>query len=127
MDNELTNMKGALADSLRRGNKAIRTERALAIAESTEMVYSRKVQDIEMKLKRMRREQDSQLDLSPDNTMSLILAKDFDETAFIENDLDYAVKIREEEIRLDLAKKRYAYLFGGTEVEIAEDPVEQEA
>jgi len=39
MDSELTNMKGTLADSLRRGNKAIRTERALAIAENTETVH----------------------------------------------------------------------------------------
>jgi len=68
-----------------------------------------------MKLKRMRREQDSQLDLSPDNTTSLILAKDFDEIAFIDNDLDYSIKIREEEIRLKLAQERYTFLFGTVE------------
>jgi len=115
MSTELEGMEGALADSLRRGSKQIRSARALAIAESTEMVYKRKMEDIEMKLKRMRREQDSQLDLSPDNTTSLILAKDFDEIAFIDNDLDYSIKIREEEIRLKLAQERYTFLFGTVE------------
>jgi hypothetical protein len=62
----------------------------------------------------MKREQEGMIDLSPTNAQSLILASDFDSDTYVEKDLDLGVRIRNEEIKLGVAKTRYIYLFGGT-------------
>jgi hypothetical protein len=105
----------AFYSSLKRNNKQIRDDRATAIAEDTQLVYKRKIEDIELSIKKMKREQDNMLDLSPTNAQSLILASDFDSAAYTEKDIDLGVKIRNAEITLQIAQKRYNYLFGGTE------------
>ena len=53
------------------------------------------------------------LDLSPENAQSLILASDFNSAEYTAKDIDLGVKIRNAEIKLDIAQKRYDYLFGG--------------
>jgi hypothetical protein len=55
------------------------------------------------------------LDLSPTNAMNLTLASDFDSKIYVDKDIELGVKIRNVEIKLEIARKRYAYLFGGTE------------
>lgn len=106
-------LSGAFISSLKRNNKQIRADRALAIGEDTELVYKRKIEDLELGIKKMRREQENMLDLSPTNAQSLILASDFDSNEYSQKDIDLGVKIRNAEITLEIAKKRYAYLFGG--------------
>lgn len=108
----LANMQGAFVGSLTRNNKQIKTDRAVAIAEDAEMIFKRTVEDIETKLKRMRRDRENMLDLSPGDKMSLTLASDFDATDFVQRDLKLGVDIRNEEIKLAIAKERYNYLFG---------------
>ena len=54
-----------------------------------------------------------QLDLSPTNAQSLILASDFNSSDYVEKDIDLGIKIRNTEITLEIARKRYQYLFGG--------------
>lgn len=103
--------EGAFIDSLKRNNKEIRNDRAAAIAEDTQLVYKRKVEDIELSIKKMEREQENMLDLSPDHAMSLILASDFDSAQYTEKDVDLGVKIRNAQITLEIAKKRYEHLF----------------
>jgi hypothetical protein len=117
-DNELaapsaSDSEGAFFSSLKRNNKQIRDDRATAIAEDTDLVYKRKIEDLELSIKKMKREQDNMLDLSPTNAQSLILASDFDSTQYAEKDIDLGIKIRNTEITLEIAKKRYQYLFGG--------------
>ena len=104
---------GAFAESLKRNNRQIRTDRALAISEDAQLIYRRKIEDLDVSIKRMRREQENMLDLSPDNAMSLIVASDFDSVAYCDKDVELGVKIRNAEITLEIAKNRYAYLFGG--------------
>jgi len=104
---------GAFISSLKRNNRQIRDDRATAISEDTELLYKRRMEDLEVSLKRMRREQENMLDLSPTNAQSLVLASDFDSASYVEKDIELGVKIRNEEIKLDIAKKRYQYLFGG--------------
>jgi hypothetical protein len=111
----LTEKEGAFSSSLKRNNKEIRNDRATAISEDTEVVYNRKIEDIELSIKRMRREQENMLDLSPTNAMSLMLANDFDCNKFTEKDVELGVKIRNAEITLEIATKRFEYLFGGKE------------
>lgn len=105
--------KGAFINSLKRNNKQIRDDRAIAIAETAQMLYRRKVEDLEVELKQMIRERDNMLDLSPTNAMSLVLASDFDAQGYVEKDINLGVKIRNTEITLEIAKERYAILFGG--------------
>ena len=107
--------EGAFFGSLKRNNKQIRDDRAIAISEDTQLVYKRKIEDLNLSIKKMKREQENMLDLSPTNAQSLILASDFDSSVYAEKDIDLGVKIRNAEITLEIATKRYNYLFGGLE------------
>ena len=109
--------EGAFYASLKRNNKQIRDDRATAISEDTELIYKRAIEDIELKIKKMKREQDNMLDLSPTNAQSLVLASDFDSSAYVDKELELGVKIRNEQIKLEIAKERYNYLFGGKDGE----------
>jgi len=107
--------EGAFLESLRRNNAKIRDDRARAIGEDAEVIYKREVEDLAIQLKKLRREQENMLDLSPTDADSLVLAADFDARAYVAKDLDLSVKIRNTEIKLELARARYAYLFGSEE------------
>lgn len=109
-------MKGAFVGSLKRTNKNIREDRATAIAEAAEMLYKRKVEDLNMKIKQLNRDRTNMLDMSPDNAQSLKLATDFDEEAFVTKDIEIGLKIRELEITKEIAEQRYKFLFTGEEV-----------
>lgn len=109
----LSAIKGAFMESLVRNNKKIRDDRAIAIGEAAQMIYKREVEDTELKIKQLKRERDAMLDLSPTTADSLVLASDFDAKKFVEKDIQLGVRIRELEIVLDIAKTRYAHLFGG--------------
>jgi hypothetical protein len=104
---------GVFLESLKRNNTKIREDRATAIVEDAQIIYKREVEDLEMQLKRLHREQDNMLDLSPTDADSLVLASDFNAKDYVTKDLDLSVKIRNLEIKFELAKARYAYLFGG--------------
>lgn len=105
--------EGVFIQSLKRNNKQIRDDRAQAIGEDAQLLYKRAVEDLEVSISRMRRDQENMLDLSPENAMSLKLASDFNAVEYVQKDLELGVKIRNEEIKLEIAKKRYNYLFGG--------------
>jgi hypothetical protein len=106
-------LKGAFAASLKRNNKQIRDDRAQAISEDTELIYKRQIEDLEQAIKGMKREQENMLDLSPTDATSLVLASDFDSSAYVNKDVELGVRLRNTEIRLEIAKKRFVHLFGG--------------
>lgn len=106
-------VQGAFLSSLKRNNKQIRDDRAAAIGEDTQLLYKRQIEDLQVTIKRMEREQENMLDLSPANSLSLVLASDFDSTAYVQKDVELGVRIRNETIKLGIAQKRYQYLFGG--------------
>lgn len=110
---EHVNVSGAFLESLKRSNRKIRDDRALAISEDVHLLFKRMVEDIQMRITRMRRERENMLDLSPTDAQSLVLASDFNAEEFVQKDVDLGVKIRNEEIKLEIAQKRYNYLFGG--------------
>ena len=103
---------GKFAESLVRNNSQIRKDRATAIAEDTQLVFKRSVEDIEIKLKQMKRERESMLDLSPTTATSLVLASEFDSQAFVEKDIRLGIDIRNTEIKYEVALARYTELFG---------------
>ncbi len=110
-----TTTTGAFYSSLKRNNAKIREDRATSIAEDTELVFKRQIEDLEMNVKKMKREQESMLDLSPTSADSLILASDFDSATYVKKDVELAVSIRNTEIKLELAQARFNHLFKGTD------------
>jgi hypothetical protein len=103
---------GAFVESLKRNNAKIREDRAISIAEDAQIIYKREVEDLEIQIKRLRRERDSMLDLSPTSADSLVLATDFNSKDFVSKDIAIGVQIRNLEIKLEIARERYKYLFG---------------
>ena len=110
----MNEIKGAFIDSLIRNNKQIKTDRAEAIGEDAGIRFKRVVEDIEIEIRRKKRERDNMLDLSPENSFSLMVAKDFDSAAFVKRDLDLGVEIRNLEIKFEIANNRLSELFGET-------------
>lgn len=119
-DTPETPKSGAFVTSLRRNNKQIKDDRAATIAEDAQMSYQRSIEDLIMDIKRMRRSRENMLDLSPENTFSLMLGKDFDGKKFVETDTKVAVDLRNAEIKLELMQKQYIYLFGGPAPQLVE-------
>lgn len=113
----LQSLKGAFVGSLVRNNKKIREDRAIMIAETAEMQFKRMVEDTQLRLKQMKRDRDAMLDLSPTTADSLVLATDFDAAAFVEKDIKMGIDIRNLEIKLEIAEKRYNHLFKDKEEE----------
>lgn len=107
----LDQMKGAFVGSLIRNNKKIREDRAIAIAESAEMIYKRTVEDTTLKIKQLKRDREAMLDLSPTDAQSLVLASDFDAKVFVDKDIKLGIEIRNLEITLQIATDRYNHLF----------------
>ena len=103
---------GAFLASLKRNNKQIRDDRATAIAEDAQVLYRRTVEDLEIKINRMKRDRENMLDLSPTHADSLMIASDFNAEAYVAKDVELGVSIRNAEIKLEIAKKQYNHLFG---------------
>jgi len=107
-------VSGAFLDSLKRNNNKIREDRATAIVEDAQIIYRREVEDIALQIKKLKREQENMLDMSPTHADSLVLASDFDAKEYVMKDLELAVKIRNYTIKLELAVERYKHLFDKT-------------
>ena len=110
-ESQLEHMAGAFVGSLTRNNKKIRADRAIAIAEDAGVIYKREVEDLQLKIKRLKRERENMLDLSPTTADSLVLATDFNSKAFVDKDIEIGVELRNLEIKLEIATSRYEYLF----------------
>lgn len=103
---------GLFADLLKRNNTKIRDDRAASIIEDADIQFKRTVEDMQHELRKLNRARDNMLDLSPTNADSLVLASDFDGKQFADKDIELGVKIRNIEIKLQVATERYAKLFG---------------
>ena len=108
--------KSKFMSTLMRDNKTIRDDRAIEIFEKAELIYSRKIQDLEIERKQLVRDRDGMLDLSPTTADSLTLASDFSANDFTIKDIELGMKIRNLDITLEVAQKRYDELF--TEIEV---------
>jgi hypothetical protein len=110
MENE---KMGVFVNTLMRDNKSIKKDRAEAIIEDTQLVFKRKVEDLGLEITRLKRKQEAMLDLSPDNSLSLMPnLKDFDSAVFTEEDLKLAYTLENLKIKYKAALNRYEYLFG---------------
>lgn len=105
------NLKPRFIESLQRNNDQIREDRARIIGEDAELIYRRRVEDIELKIKRLEREQEGLIDISPLDKNSLTFA-DFQPEAFVQRDIELSLIIRNLNIQLELTRTRFEYLFG---------------
>lgn len=110
MEDEL---KPRFIESLQRNNDQIREDRARIIGEDSELIYRRRVEDIELKIKRLEREQEGLIDISPLDRNSLTFV-DFNPEAFVQKDMELSLTIRNLNIQLEVTQKRFEYLFGKT-------------
>lgn len=104
-------LKPRFIESLQRNNDQIREDRARIIGEDAELIYRRRVEDIELKIKRLEREQEGLIDISPLDKNSLTFA-DFQPEAFVQRDIELSLIIRNLNIQLELTRIRFEYLFG---------------
>lgn len=105
---------GAFVASLKRNNAKIRSDRAEAIAENAHTLYRRRIEDLQMNIRQLKRDRDNMLDLSPSDAQSLKLASDFNAQEFVEKDIAMGIKLRNLEIELQIAAERFNYLFVNT-------------
>lgn len=112
MAEEKVEVKGALLNSLQRSRKQITSARAESIGEDGEIVYRRKIEDMNIRKRQLVRNRTNRLDMSPDNAMSLQLAKNFNPEEFADADINDSIELRNLDIKLDVAKERYEFLFG---------------
>lgn len=124
---KLEPLKGAFVGSLIRTNKDIKNDRATAIAEDAEMTYKRSIEDMEMELKKLKRERENMLDLSPSNKMMIIQAGEFDSARFTREDQILGKNIRILKIKIEDAKERYEYLFGEDKGGVSTTPTSGDA
>lgn len=110
--NSTTTNTGAFVSSLKRNNQKIRDDRANSIAEDTQLMYKRQIEDLQVTIKRLQRDQENMLDLSPTSADSLVLASDFNSQQYVEKDIKIGVEIRNLKIKLEVASARYTHLFG---------------
>jgi hypothetical protein len=106
-------MKPRFVEALKRNNDQIREDRAKTIGDDAELIYRRRVEDIDLKIKRLEREQEGMIDISPLDKNSLVFS-DFQPEEFVQKDIELSLNIRNMTIQLEIAKKRFEYLFGKT-------------
>lgn len=111
MPEETQQYEGAFFDSLIRNNRQIREDRAATIFEDAQLIYRREIEDLALQIKKLKRERENMLDLSPTHADSLVLASDFNAKDYVKKDLDISVALRNLEIKYELAQQRYNYLF----------------
>lgn len=118
MSTEATNsspeVKGSLYESLARTNQQIRQERGTALAEQLETTFRRNIEDLRYDLKDLVRKRTNMYDFSPTNSQSLVMAKDIEARSILKEDSEISLEIRNLEIKLEIAEKRYLELFNKT-------------
>jgi len=112
VENQLKELKGSFVSSLRRNYKQIRDDRALKIAKTAQTLFKRKVEDLANNIDDLKMDRDNLLDLNGTSTTTIISASDFNAEEFVEKDLELGLKIRNLEIKYEIAYNRYNELFG---------------
>lgn len=103
---------GAFATMLKRSNKQLREDRAENIVRNTKKQYRRRIEDMNDQIAQINEDRQNLLDINPGNTQTIINPSDFNTDEFIEKDIDYGVKLRNIQIKLEIALEQYRNLFG---------------
>ena len=106
--------RGEIRESLNRTNAQIRKDRGEDIFEGLETEFKRAAEDSWKKIKRLQRERRNMYDFSPNQTTSLVMAKDVDYKDVQLKDEAITLEIRNTRIKHELDVERYRDLFGIT-------------
>ena len=104
--------KGALQQSLTRPGVKVRADRARQIASAAKLRYRRKLEDLHLSLREARDRQESIIDMSPDNSLSIISANEFDPNDFVSQNAELAKTIFQTEEAITVLSKDFERLFG---------------
>ena len=111
MAKQLKELTGAFAESLLRNGTKIREDRGLALWNSAERVYRRKMEDLQSRIEDLESSRNALIDLSPNDVNSLTVPSDFNAEEFYDKDMKLTLDIRDTKIRFEEAKARYEALF----------------
>jgi N12 class adenine-specific DNA methylase len=103
---------GRFQEALERSGSKVRKERAHQISSSAERAFRRKKEDLQADLEELLVKKDIMLDMSPNNTHSIISAENFDGNEFSGRYHEICLRIRETKINLEVAMQAYDELFG---------------
>ena len=104
--------EGLFIKNLTRGDDQILDSRAKAISKEATVHYRRMIEDYELRLEQKRCDLEASLDLSPEDSTSLILARDFNGSDFAHKDIRLSLEIFNLDLTIKEAKERYSLLFG---------------
>lgn len=96
-------MKGKFFNAISRTEEEVSKERAEGIAEETELVFRRQVEDTELELKQLERQKKE--------TLNVINLDNFKSNKFVDDQLSLAIKINNVKKRLVIIKEQYAEMF----------------
>lgn len=105
-------LKGKFGSMLIRSNKKLREDRGMMIVKATEKLYRRKVEDLRDRLESLEIDRNNLLDINPGHTQVIINPSDFNSEQFVEQDIQFGLRIRETKIKLEVAEASYKALFG---------------
>ena len=103
---------GFVHESLQRNNKQIRSDRAASLAEDLEIGAKRQCEDLGRELRKLKRKREAMYDFSPSNAQSLVLAAEVDGEDIADKDMAISLKIRDLQIKFDIACERYKENYG---------------
>ena len=103
---------GELQKSLDRNRSKIRADRAEQIADDTRIEFRRSIEDIAREIRRLRSSRSALLDMSPDNSMSIISVKEFSAENFVREASSIAKAIFNKQQELKVLSEEYEFLFG---------------
>lgn len=103
---------GFVHESLQRNNKQIRSDRAASLAEDLEIGAKRQCEDLDRELRKLKRKREAMYDFSPSNAQSLVLAAEVDGEDIADKDMAMSLKIRDLQIKFDIACERYKDNYG---------------
>ncbi len=113
--------QGKFGKLLMRSNTKLREDRGAQIVKATPPTHGRRIEDLQEILDNLKVDQDNMLDINPSNTQTIINPSDFESESFVDKDIEIGIKIRNIQIKLNVAQGRYNALFL-----FEKDPNEQE-
>lgn len=105
---------GMFKADLMRTFKQLKESRAESVAEDTEIIYKRQIEDFCHQIRNYDRDRENLiLDLSPSSAFNgNVVPSDFSAAAFLQKDIEIGIKKRDALIKLEIVLDRYETLFG---------------
>lgn len=101
----------SFSSSKKRGNSKIRSDRISSRHDSSKLIYMREIKALEVLVKKLKRELEGVLSSSPAEGQDEAPAINFNSNAYVSKEIELGVKIKNSELKLENAKKRFHFLY----------------